>query len=304
MALILFEALITMPLLYRSPTISSNYKWSINWIFVIQSIGVVFGSVAPLLRWFTVVQFKSSELRHKSFKEEFKIALNICIAVQIVIVLASKLVLFISAPCVNGILFCFHHIKKFKACDSLESRAGTELDFSHYVLLVEGEPGLPHKILTNICNEADKLIQKGKNQQPKSVIKLLQRSVNFNGVREFDRVEIGSLHTQELPNCWSLPVVTLTSIAASLPNIENHKVKQLLRGASEGLSFVKLIEKTLDTNGELESLRNTADVVWVEVELYKKWQDKDLQISSPKGRTHKEILKVFPVPLKRRLEIS
>ncbi|KAL0440971.1 UNVERIFIED_CONTAM: hypothetical protein Sradi_0036000 [Sesamum radiatum] len=326
MAIILLEALIRVPLLYRlPPTISSNYKWSINWIFVIQSIGVAFGSVAPLLRWFTVVQFKSSKLHHKSFKEEFKVEmywtqrlvdwrdsplrlqirhhkcrklvhdakrllLNICIAVQIVIVLASKLVLFISAPCVNGILFCFHHIKKLKACDPLESRAGTELDFSHYVLLVEGEPGLPDKILTNICNEADKLIQQGKKQQPKSVIKLLQRSVNFNGVKEFDRVEIRSLHSQELPNCWSLPVVTLTSIATSLPNIENHKVKELLRAVSEGLCFVKLIEKTLDTNGELESCRNTAEVVWVEVELYKKWQDKDLQITSPKGRTHKVML--------------
>ncbi|KAL0417094.1 UNVERIFIED_CONTAM: hypothetical protein Slati_3541300 [Sesamum latifolium] len=303
MAIILLEALFRIPLVYISlsfpSTISSNYKWSVNWIFVIQSIGVAFGSVAPLLRWFTVVQFKSSKLRHKSFKEEFKklvhdakrLLLNICIAVQNVIVLASKLVLFISAPCVNGILFCYHHIKKLKACDSLESRAGTELDFSHYVLLLEGEPGLPKKILTNICSEVDNLIQKGKKKQPKSIIKLLQRSVNFNGVREFDRIEIGSLNTQELPNCWSLPVVTLTSIAISLPNIENHKVKQLLmRAVSEGLSFVKLIEKTLYSNGELDSLRNTADVVWVGVELYKKWQDKDLQVTCLEGRTHKEML--------------
>ncbi|KAK4437250.1 hypothetical protein Salat_0058900 [Sesamum alatum] len=329
MALTMLQALIRMPLVYRSLsvnyTVSSYYKWSINWIFVIQSIGVAFGSVAPLLRWFIAVQFKSLKPRHKSFKEEFKVEtywtqrlvdwrdsplrlqirhqecrklvhdakrllLNFCIAVQIVIVRASKLVLLISAPCVNGMLSCFHRIKKLKACDSLESRTGTELDFSHYGLLLEGEPGLPDKILTNICNEADKLIQKGKKKQPKNVIKLLQRSVNFNGVREFDRGEIGSLHTQELPNCWSLPVVTLTSIAISLPNIDNHKIKQLVRGVSEGLSFVKLIEKTLDTNGELESLRNTADVIWVEVELYKKWQDKDLQVASPNGKTHKEML--------------
>ncbi|KAK4437248.1 hypothetical protein Salat_0058700 [Sesamum alatum] len=286
------------------------------------SIGVALGSIAPLLRWFIAVEFKSSKLGCKEgFKVETywtqrlvdwrdsplhlqirhqkcrklvhdvkRLLLNSCIAVQIVIVLASKLVLLISAPCVNGILFCFRHIKKLKAFDSSESRTGTELDFSHYVLLLEGEPGLPKKIVTNICNEADKLIQKGKKKQPKNVIKLLQRSVNFNGVKEFDRGEIGSLHTQELPNCWSLPVVTLTSIAISLPNIDNHKIKQLVRGVSEGLSFVKLIEKTLDTNGELESLRNTADVVWVEVELYKKWQDKDLQVASPKGRTHKEML--------------
>ncbi|KAK4383055.1 hypothetical protein Sango_2813300 [Sesamum angolense] len=290
------------------------------------SIGVALGSIAPLFRWFIAVQFKCSKLGHRSFKEEFKVEtywtqrledwrdsplrlqirhhkcrkvvhdakrllLNFCIAVQIVIVLASKLVLLISAPCVYGILLCFQCIKNLKSCDSSESRAGTELDFSHYVLLLESEPGLPKEILTNICSEADKLIQKGKKKQPKNIIKLLQRSVNFIGVREFDRGEIGSLHTQELPNCWSLPVVTLTSIAISLPNIENHKIKQLLlRAVSEGLSFVKLIEKTLYSNGELESLRNTADVVWVGVELYKKWHDKDLQVTSPKGITHKEML--------------
>ncbi|KAK4382377.1 hypothetical protein Sango_2878000 [Sesamum angolense] len=244
----------------------------------------------PLV-WLIAVQFKSSKLGHRSFKEEFKVEtywtqrlvdwrdgplrlqirhhkcrklvhdakrllLNFCIAVQIVIVLASKLVLLISAPCVYGILLCFQCIKNLKSCDSSESRAGTELDFSHYVLLLEGEPGLPKKILTNICSEADKLIQKGKKKQPKNIIKLLR-----------DR------------------------IAISLPNIENHKIKQLLLCAvSEGLSFVKLIEKTLYSNGELESLRNTADVVWVGVELYKKWQDKDLQVTSPKGITHKEML--------------
>ncbi|KAL0318475.1 UNVERIFIED_CONTAM: hypothetical protein Sangu_2003700 [Sesamum angustifolium] len=326
MALTLLEAQIRMPLVYGSHDVSSHYKWSINWILVIQSIGVALGSIAPLFRWFIAVQFKCSKLGHRSFKEEFKVEtywtqrledwrdsplrlqirhhkcrkvvhdakrllLNFCIAVQIVIVLVSKLVLLISAPCVYGILLCFQCIKNLKSCDSSESRAGTELDFSHYVLLLEGEPGLPKKILTNICSEADKLIQKGKKKQPKNIIKLLQRSVNFNGVREFDRGEIGSLHTQELPNCWSLPVVTLTSIAISLPNIENHKIKQLLlRAVSEGLSFVKLIEKTLYSNGEMESLRNTADVVWVGVELYKKWQDKDLQVTSPKGITHKEML--------------
>ncbi|XP_011072150.1 uncharacterized protein LOC105157439 [Sesamum indicum] len=320
MALTLLEAHIRVTLLYRSHcfvNVSSHYKWSINWILVIQSIGVVLGSIAPLLRWFIAVQFKSSKLSLRSFKEGFKVEtywtqtlvdwrdsplslqirhykcrklvhdakrllLNFCIAVQIVIVLASKLVLLISAPCVYGILFCFQCIKNLKACDSSESRAGTELDFRQYVLLLESEPGLPEKMLTNICNEMDKLIQKGKKKIPKNLIKLLQRSVNFNGVREFDRGEIESLHTRDLPNCWSLPVVTLTSIAISLPNIKNHKAKQLLvRAVSEGLFFVKLIEKTLYSNGELESLRNTADVVWVGVELYK---------ACPQGRTHKEML--------------
>ncbi|KAI3454477.1 hypothetical protein Pfo_011140 [Paulownia fortunei] len=334
MALTLLEAQIRMPLVYKGfGQASSNYKWSINWILVIQSIGVAVGTIAPLLRWFIAAQFKSSKIGHKSFKDEFKVEaywtpglvhwrdsplplqighhkfrkllhdakrllLNFCIGVQIVIVLASKLVLLISATYVKGLLFCFRHIKNLKACDSkesddtrgFESRAGMEVDFSRYVLLLEGESELPKKTLTNIWNEVDKLIQKGKKKQSKNLIQLLHKSVNFNGVREFDSNEIRSLHSQEPPNCWSLPVVTLTSIAISLSNITNHKSNQLLSAVSEGLYFVKLIEKSLDRNGDLTSIRHAADVVWVGVELYRKWQGKDLQTAGLKGRTHKETL--------------
>ncbi|KAG6386571.1 hypothetical protein SASPL_151737 [Salvia splendens] len=40
----------------------------------------------------------------------------------------------------------------------------------------------------------------------------------------------------------------------------------------------------------MESVRNAADTVWIGVELYRKWQDKDLQNTSMRDETYKETL--------------
>ncbi|KAL7139640.1 hypothetical protein ABFS83_09G066700 [Erythranthe nasuta] len=305
---------------------SSNYNWSINAILVVQSIGVALGSIAPVTRWFFAARLKSSKIGRTSFRDEFKVEaywtqrlvywrerplplrtgrhvskkllhdakgllLNLCILLQIVIVLACKLVVLFSAAVVKGLSFCFR--RHVKVSDGgrrgMESRPGVELDYSGYVLLLEGESELPQKTLTYICNEVDKLIQIGTKKQSKNLIKLLSTSANFNGVREFDTNKVPSLQSsREPPNCWSLPVVTLTSIAISIPKIADHKPNQLLSAVSEGLYFAKLVDKSLDINGDLTSIRHAADVVWVGVELSKKWQDKDLKNANLEGRSHME----------------
>ncbi|CAA3028473.1 uncharacterized protein LOC111400645 [Olea europaea var. sylvestris] len=327
-ALTLVEAHIRMPIVYKGfGRVYSAYKWSIDWIIVTQSIGVAVGIIAPAFRWFTAASFKSSELGSKSFRDEFKIEtywiqslvdwrerslpihfphhkcrklfqdakwliLNFCIGVQILIVLVGKLFLLISALCLHHIntlkLFINDAVKIKKRSESGE---GTQLDLSKYVLLLEGEAEVPKRVLKNICNEVDKLMQKSKRKYPKNLIELLNKSTNFNGVREFDSNEIPRLNSAaEPPNCWSLPVVTLTSIAISLPNIPNDRVNQLVRCVGEGLLLLKLIEKSLDRNGALVNIRNAADVVWVEVELHRKWLDKDLHKSYLQGRTSGETL--------------
>lgn len=92
-------------------------------------------------------------------------------------------------------------------------------------------------------------------------------------MREFDNNRVPSLHSQEPPNSWSLPVVTLTCIAIALPNISNENANQLVRCVEKGLTLLKLTEKSLDKNGALAIIRNAADVVWVGVDLYCKWRD-------------------------------
>ncbi|KAG6384791.1 hypothetical protein SASPL_153609 [Salvia splendens] len=144
--------------------------------------------------------------------------------------------------------------------------------------------------MRNICNELDKLIERGEMKQCKNLRRLLNKSVSFNGVKEFDRYEVPSLYLQEPKNCWSLPLVSLTSIAVALPNIPAHEANKLVSGVGEGLSLVKLVDGTLDRTGDMEHVKNAADAVWVGVELYRKWQDKDLQNTNMGDETYKETL--------------
>ncbi|XP_047965817.1 uncharacterized protein LOC125210303 [Salvia hispanica] len=303
---------------------TSSYSWSIEWILKIQFLGVFVASIAPISRCFTALTIKVAQTEQKSFRDELKVdkywtsklvewrdtslpfqvpnrlckklfcdllrfVLNFCIVFQILFVLAGKLLLFLFAIYGRGFysVFCKNSI----VGGSQGSRDGAQLDFSQYALLIEGEPKFPGYIIKNICNEADRLIKKGEENQSTNLIRLLKASSNFNGVGLFDSNRVPSLHSQEPPNCWSLPIVTLTTITVALTNIADDKANQLLTSVREGLSIVKIIEGTLDGNGELESIRKAADVVWVGVEVYRKWDYKDLDSTSFRGATHRETLK-------------
>ncbi|KZV52154.1 hypothetical protein F511_07109 [Dorcoceras hygrometricum] len=315
---------------------ASTYGWSVKWIVVTQSVGIIVGTIASAFRWFVSIGFKCCEKGNRSFKDEFKIEtywtqklvewkesslplqirdrkwrkvihdtkriiLNSVIRIQVFVILTSKIILLISVWFTRPIISFFHCIKMLKnRSDSAASRVHgipqSESEFSggrelsRYVLLLEGEGELPEKILTNIQNEAKKLIEKGKKQQPRNLINLLHKIGNFRGVRNIDGYQVPSLHSKEPPGCWSLPLVSLTSIAIALPNIPKHEVSTLLRSVDEGLFYVKLIEKSLDKKEKLTNLRNAADVIWVGVELYRKWEDKDLHETSSRGENFKETL--------------
>ncbi|KAL8557368.1 hypothetical protein ACS0TY_004704 [Phlomoides rotata] len=88
-----------------------------------------------------------------------------------------------------------------------------------------------------------------------------------------------------------LPVITLASIAVALPNIAKHKGEQLLRSMGEGLSLVKIVEKTLDKNAQLVNIRKSADVTWTGVVLYMKWLDVDLRRTSRNCNNSKDLVR-------------
>ncbi|KAK6148366.1 hypothetical protein DH2020_019278 [Rehmannia glutinosa] len=332
-ALVLVQAEIRMVMEYKTINItSSKYGWSVKWIVLAQSIGVGVGTIAPAFRCFTAIKFKCSENGKRSFKDEFKI--EAYWTEMLVEWKESSLPLqirnhvdrsMLQRNSVYNFLFCksillvFPLHQKVEECiqfrpsrihgiSESESEIRMELDLSRYVLLLEGETELPQKIQRNICKEVDKLIQTGKKQQPKNLINLLHKVGNFRGLKEVDMNQVPSLHSQEPPKCWSLPLVTLTSIAIALPNIPR-KVNWLLQSVDEGLFYVKLIEKSLDKKGNLVNSRNAADVIWVGVELYRKWQGKDLHETSLTGRNSKETLQELSnnaertiVDLKREVE--
>ncbi|KAG8379311.1 hypothetical protein BUALT_Bualt07G0075200 [Buddleja alternifolia] len=300
-------------------------------ILVTQCIGVVVGTISPTFRSLVAIRFRcstssgknnKSSLKDKLFKTETYwvqilvdwrdnfsslqiqqdkcrkylysakwLVLNFFIGVQILIVIVSKLLLYVFVL----LTYPFAHItNKFKvqySSNVVTSSDETELNLSRYVLLLEGEPELPKRILKNFCRQSDNMILTGKRKQPQNLIDLLRKFVDFSGVIQFDSTnEVPSLHSQEPSNCWTLPLVTLTSIAIALPNVAEHKRKQLVSSVNEGLSLAKLIEKTLDTNAQLVNIRKSADVCWVGVALYRKWQDVDLRTTSHKCKNSKDVL--------------
>ncbi|KAG8378859.1 hypothetical protein BUALT_Bualt07G0028500 [Buddleja alternifolia] len=301
MVLTLVEAHIRLHLLHMY-VVESNYKWSVIFILYIQSWGVVLGTIAPVSRWYFAARFKSSETGRRSLRDELKIERYWTL--RLVEWRESSLRVQIRHHRCKKLL---HDAKRLllniciKVQILVDSNKG--LDLRRDVLLLEGEAELPKKILRNICNEVNKLIQTGRKKQPKNLVKLLNMSGNFKGVVKFDdNKEVPSLHSQEPPNCWSLPVVTLTRIAIALPNIPKDEFKELLSGVSEGLYFVKLIEKSVDGDGELTSIRNAADAVWVVAELYHKWQDKDIQQTSQNSRSYMHVLHELSGKAKKTFE--
>ncbi|KAH7836288.1 hypothetical protein Vadar_034340 [Vaccinium darrowii] len=235
----------------------------------------------------------------KLVEDTKKLALDLCIEVQYGIVVANKSVLFISIIFILPFLSCYYYCKRlnmnlmssFRASSNHESSepetSGTELDLSDYVLQLEGEGKLPSRILKNLAHEVNQVIQMGRSQNPKYLTELLRKSNDsFKGVAGFD--------SSEVQNCWTLPVVTLTSIAIALPNAEIRPVERLISSVSEGLSYARLVEKSLCTRGDdLLGIKHAVDVTWGGIELYGKWLDKDFRKLSLEGKTTKEILQTL-----------
>ncbi|GFZ01173.1 hypothetical protein Acr_14g0008080 [Actinidia rufa] len=308
----------------------SNYKWSSIMITVIQSLGVGIGTISPVYRWLYAVKFKcsGSEGGSKSREDKFKVEdywiqklahwkerplafqfgsknfrkrvhltkrglLEFCIGIQIVIVVVSKSVhlftVFLARKFLSCCRYCEGCRKKFKANDPEDER-GSKLDLRRFVLHLEGEEELPLQMMKNNSDATDNLIQMGKKKHPKYFIELLKNFTGIKGIAAFDSDHVPALFSEEPPNCWALPVVTLTTIAIALPNIKNHMVHQLLSGVREGLNYVALVEKNLDKGRNLVSIRNAADILWLEADMFCRWLDEDLQKISLEGKSSKENL--------------
>ncbi|XP_058084504.1 uncharacterized protein LOC131232280 [Magnolia sinica] len=159
-----------------------------------------------------------------------------------------------------------------------ELGSGTNPNLRDFVLQLEGEDSLVKLIARNGCKHIDRWIQNAKKHQPTYLIDLLRKSMaseGLKGVSQFDSDQIPSITWAEPPNCWALPVVTLTSIALALPNTDPCAIKSLLCGVHEGLRYVRLVEKTMDVQG-LTNIKEAADSVWVSVDVYNRWLNENL----------------------------
>lgn len=183
----------------------SAYGSSVIMTIIFQLAGVCVGTLSAAVKWFVFVHAMCSETTDRSFKKTSKIEafwtqrlvdwrgslpslhirhywcgtcihaakyriLNFCIRVQFLIVLSSKVIVFISVEFLSILLWCLKCIKKSKiqqpsdftaSNDYVESESGhrTEQDLSRFVLLLEGEAKLPKATLKLIFNQADNIFK-------------------------------------------------------------------------------------------------------------------------------------------------
>ncbi|KAI3523307.1 hypothetical protein L1887_01368 [Cichorium endivia] len=313
---------------------NSDYKWSMLVIFIVQFIGVIVGTVAPLSRCFAALSFKlsvkwiwnhikvfkvesywiqnlsdweqssipfpSSSRKCKIVIQSLKIVvLSSCIGLQSLVVVGCKMIAMIPSFIVICVLFCSHCWERLKAMFSTtgilfvqkpEVQLGEDRDLSGYVLQLHDDMEFAERTLKGILKSLNNLILKAEKQKPKNLLKLLAGSKGFEGVEKIDRHYVPPLLSDEYLNCWSLPLVTLTTIAMSLPNIEKNIVDSLLSGVSEGLAYVTLVEETLNATDDHASIQKAAQTLWVEVEVYHKWLGYKLPKPVPQVCTTEQIL--------------
>nr|XP_043612047.1 uncharacterized protein LOC122583736 [Erigeron canadensis] len=309
----------------------SDYKWSIDLIITVQSIGVIIGSIAPIFRWLTSISYFSlSKKWSRNHLNVFKvekhwirklqqwkdihvlslipgfyckivfhnlknIILNFCIALQITIVVTCKTICLIPVTFMILFSYCWHCCKsllKKEETIASDNNVRSEMEqYTRYALQIEDEAKLSKRILRNALKAITRVLHESEKKEPSKLMKLLEKSTGFDGVVDFDNEDVPPLHTDAPHRCWSLVAITLTGVALALPNIEKCNVKGFLASMSEGLEFVQYIEESLNANDDLVEVRKTSRRVWTEVELYGRWLQIDLQKNALKGKTSKEILR-------------
>ncbi|KAI3694087.1 hypothetical protein L1987_77046 [Smallanthus sonchifolius] len=302
----------------------SVYKGSMIVIVITQSIGIVMGSIAPMCRCFTLLSFKpfanqnmkhfwvfkvekywtqklcewkesgisllSSGRRSRALVYNLKTGiLSFCIAFQKVIVVSCKIIGLLPVVVILFIIYCSYYIKSSTSSSSDD----TNKDLSNYVLLLEDNMQLAGKTIKGISNSMNRLIQNAEKKQHYNLLKLLEESIGFDGVETFDTDQVQSLLSVDIVNSWSLPIVSLTCIAITLPNIHNEIVDNLLKSVGEGLLYTNLVEESLNTTSEYVNIRRATVSVWHEVEDKCKWLDNTLERSAHEGKTPTEIMKSF-----------
>ncbi|KAL7604199.1 hypothetical protein Lser_V15G18642 [Lactuca serriola] len=228
----------------------------------------------------------------------FHIVIIICIGFQKTVVAICKMIRVIPiffVICAVYSLRCWKLLKDMFSASSVNSVQNTEQpeednDLSGYVLQLQDDMEFAERALKQISKSVNRLIQNAEKHQPKNLMKLLTESRGFEGVEKFDRHHVQALLSEEYLHCWSLPLVTLTTIAMSLPNIQKNIVDCLLSGVSEGLVYVTLVEESLNITDDDVSIQKAARTLWIEVEVYHKWLGNKLLKPTPKANTAEQIL--------------
>ncbi|XP_076956598.1 uncharacterized protein LOC143631859 [Bidens hawaiensis] len=278
----------------------SAYDWTTKLIVIVQFIGALLGSVAPLSRCFAPLSFyklsiksiwnhmkvfkvesywtqKLSDLKDGSISFPFRthkrkvviknlksLIFNVFITLQKVVVVVCKIIAlnpFFSIICLVYFLRCLKCLSK-AACCSL-GKEDEKLDESSYVLQLEDENELAKRTLKGLSKSLNQLIKSSEKKEPKNLMKLIytKSTAGFQGVKMFDKnndhVQCSPTSKEEYRDCWSLAVVTLSTIAVTLRKFKKVEVDSLLKSVREGLDYVTLVEKNLNSTPDYVSSEET-----------------------------------------------
>ncbi|KAI3677263.1 hypothetical protein L1987_86886 [Smallanthus sonchifolius] len=150
-------------------------------------------------------------------------------------------------------------MKRFqKIANTFSSNGSSEIkEYSMYVVQIEEDAKLTDRILRNTLSYITRLLKASEKKEPRNLTLLLERSTCFNGVVVFENEQVKPLYEEENHNCWSLVVVTLTSITIALPNIAPRHVKLLLSSMREGLQICH--HHAIEKRGD--NIRNAAELL-------------------------------------------
>ncbi|KAI3711662.1 hypothetical protein L1987_70201 [Smallanthus sonchifolius] len=264
----------------------SNYDWSMLVILIVQFVGVVLGTVAPLYRCFASLSFKVSlesilkqikvfevesywtwklsEWKRYSIRFPFRshkrnvilknlksLIFHLSIQIQEGVVVVCKIIALIPFFIMICVFPCFWF------CSSRESTKN--LEKSPYVLHLGNEPELAKQTLKGLTKSMNELIKKGEKKKPNNLTNLIKEkpAIGFQGAPRDN---------------WSLDVVNLTTIVVTLHKIKKVEDDSFLKSVREGLEYVTLIEKNLKATGDyVNSIRKSAETLWEEVDFRHKW---------------------------------
>ncbi|XP_076901719.1 uncharacterized protein LOC143556220 [Bidens hawaiensis] len=304
----------------KSDNYDSDYKWSTLVILIVQFVGIILGTVAPLFRCLASLSFKltfKSVFNHlKVFKVEKywtqklhdlkyggislsfgshtlkvvnknlrNLALNICIILQVLVVVVCKIIA-LNFFLLTQFLRCLAWPIQALFCSSVESNETVEQ--RKFVLQLEDENELAVTILKGLSKSFNQLLKKSEKKQPENLMNLITKrsTKDFQGVKKL-------YDDNDQPDCWSLAVVTLTTIAVTLPNIEKGEVKSLLKSVREGLIYITHVEENPNATDDYKSVQKAAKTLWEDVDFRHTWLEIRLKDIASRGNTPPQIVQLF-----------
>nr|GEX77857.1 hypothetical protein CTI12_AA013000 [Tanacetum cinerariifolium] len=115
---------------------------------------------------------------------------------------------------------------------------------------------------------------------------------SFEGVGKYDILQ-DPTSSEEYLDCWSLALVTLTTIAVSLPKIQNETFKSFVQSVREGLAYVTEVEENLNATDDHIRTQKAAKKLWEEVDIHHKWLGNNLKKHAPDVNAAAKILRWF-----------